>query len=129
MEEGKKLEFPVVEFYLKNDALGDPLINKNHVAMLHLASSDEVREIERQALKINQILVKFFDSRDLILVDFKLEFGLYKGKVILGDEICPDTCRIWDKKTLEKLDKDRFRRDMGKVEEAYREVFNRVISG
>jgi phosphoribosylaminoimidazole-succinocarboxamide synthase len=128
MDEGTKLEFPLVEHYLKNDALGDPFINDQHIALLRLATPEELKTIENLALKINQILVKFFDSRNLILVDFKLEFGLFKGKVVLGDEICPDTCRIWDKQSLEKLDKDRFRRDMGKVEEAYQEVFKRVTS-
>lgn len=128
IQEGTKLEFPVVEYYLKNDALGDPIINDQHIALLKLASAEELSSIQKLALKINQILIRYFDSKKLILVDFKLEFGLFKGKVILGDEICPDTCRIWDKESLEKLDKDRFRRDMGKVEEAYQEVFHRITS-
>jgi phosphoribosylaminoimidazole-succinocarboxamide synthase len=129
IDEGTKLAFPVVEYYLKNDALGDPFINNQHVAMLHLAAPEELIKIDQLALQINQILIRFFDSRGLILVDFKLEFGVYKGNIVLGDEICPDTCRIWDKVSLEKLDKDRFRRDMGKVEEAYQEVFRRVTAG
>jgi phosphoribosylaminoimidazole-succinocarboxamide synthase len=128
IEEGTKLAFPIVEYYLKNDALGDPMINDHHVAMLNLATPEQLKTLDRLALQINEILIRFFDSRSLILVDFKLEFGEYKGNVVLGDEICPDTCRIWDKESLEKLDKDRFRRDMGKVEEAYQEVFRRVTA-
>jgi len=128
IEEGTRLEFPIVEYFLKNDALGDPFINDQHIALLKLATPEEMSDIQKLALKINQILVKFFDSKNLILVDFKLEFGLLNGKIVLGDEICPDTCRIWDKESLEKLDKDRFRRDMGKVEEAYQEVFRRITT-
>ncbi|MBI3594376.1 MAG: phosphoribosylaminoimidazolesuccinocarboxamide synthase [Nitrospirae bacterium] len=128
IEEGTNLAFPVVEYYLKNDALGDPFINNQHVALLHLATPEELKKIDQLAVQINQVLIRFFDSRGLILVDFKLEFGVYKGNIVLGDEICPDTCRIWDKVSLEKLDKDRFRRDMGKVEEAYQEVFRRVTA-
>ena len=128
IEEGKILEFPLVEFYLKNDALGDPLINDHHVELLHLTPKENLKTIEKMALKINQILQKFFDSKNLILVDFKLEFGFFKGQILLGDEICPDTCRLWDKTSLEKMDKDRFRRDMGKVEEAYQEVYRRVTT-
>ncbi|MHB8482456.1 MAG: phosphoribosylaminoimidazolesuccinocarboxamide synthase [Nitrospiria bacterium] len=128
LEEGKRLEFPLIEFYLKNDALGDPLINNHHVELLHLTPKENLKTIENLALRINRILMKFFDSRNLILVDFKLEFGVFRGQIILGDEICPDTCRLWDKVSLEKMDKDRFRRDMGKVEEAYQEVYRRVTS-
>ncbi len=128
IEEGKPLEFPLIEFYLKNDALGDPLINDHHVELLHLTPQENLKTLEKLALKINQVLTKFFDSRNLILVDFKLEFGFFHDQIILGDEICPDTCRLWDKTSLEKMDKDRFRRDMGKVEEAYQEVFRRVTS-
>ncbi|MBI1820855.1 MAG: phosphoribosylaminoimidazolesuccinocarboxamide synthase [Nitrospirae bacterium] len=128
IEEGKSLEFPLIEFYLKNDALGDPLINDHHVELLHLTTKENLKTIEKLALKINQVLTKFFDSRNLILVDFKLEFGFFHDQIVLGDEICPDTCRLWDKTSLEKMDKDRFRRDMGKVEEAYQEVYRRVTS-
>ena len=128
IEEGKKLEFPIVELFLKNDALGDPFINDQHVALLRLATPEQLEILRSLALKINGILSRFFDDRKMILVDFKLEFGVYKDKVVLGDEICPDTCRIWDKDSLEKMDKDRFRRDMGKIEEAYQEVFRRVTT-
>ena len=128
IEEGKSLEFPLVEYYLKNDALGDPILNDRHIALLHLATPDQMSTIEEMALKINKILIRFFDSRNILLVDFKLEFGIFKGKMVLGDEICPDTCRLWDKTSMEKMDKDRFRKDMGKVEEAYQEVFRRVVS-
>jgi phosphoribosylaminoimidazole-succinocarboxamide synthase len=128
IEEGKKLDFPITEYYLKNDALGDPMINEDHIDLLHLTSGEHLKTIKQTALRINQILVRFFDSKNMILVDFKIEFGLFKGEVILGDEICPDTCRLWDKHSLEKMDKDRFRRDMGKVEEAYQEVYRRVTT-
>ena len=127
IEEGKRLDAPLVEYYLKNDALGDPLINEGHIAMLRLTTPENLKTIEGLDLKINQVLSRFFDSRNILLVDFKLEFGLFHDKVILGDEICPDTCRLWDKTSLEKMDKDRFRRDMGKVEEAYQEVCKRVL--
>jgi phosphoribosylaminoimidazole-succinocarboxamide synthase len=126
IEEGTPARFPIVEFYYKNDALGDPLIIEDHIRALGLATEGQTQSMKAYALRINNILKEFFDKRDIILVDFKLEFGMHKGHLLLGDEIAPDTCRLWDKKTLEKLDKDRFRRDLGRVEEAYQEVLKRV---
>lgn len=126
LEEGMPLKEPALEFFYKNDALGDPMINENHIRLLDLARPHEVRAIEKRALLVNDLLRKFLDERDLILVDFKLEFGRHHGQLLLGDEITPDGCRLWDKKTLEKMDKDRFRRDLGQVEEAYQEVYRRI---
>jgi phosphoribosylaminoimidazole-succinocarboxamide synthase len=126
LEEGMVLPRPVLEHCYKNDELGDPMVNAYHILALGWASEAELGEIERLAFRVNDLLKEFFDTRDLILVDFKLEFGRHHGKILLGDEICPDTCRFWEKRTLEKLDKDRFRRDLGKVEEAYQEVCRRV---
>lgn len=126
LEEGMPLNEPVLEFFYKNDALGDPMINDDHIRLLDLASPHELRAIEKRALLVNDLLRKFLDERDLILVDFKLEFGRHHGQLLLGDEITPDGCRLWDKKTLEKMDKDRFRRDLGQVEEAYKEVYRRI---
>ena len=126
MEEGGALSIPVLEHYYKSDPLGDPMINLFHIHALDMATDSEMKEIERLSFRVNEVLKKFFDERDLILVDFKLEYGRHHGKILLGDEICPDTCRLWEKGTLEKLDKDRFRRDLGKVEEAYQEVCRRV---
>lgn len=126
LEEGRTLSSPVLEYYYKSDALGDPMINESHIRALGWATEEELREIERLSLRINDLLRDFFDRRRLILVDFKLEFGRHHGRILLGDEICPDTCRFWEKGTLEKMDKDRFRRDLGKVEEAYQEVCRRV---
>ena len=123
---GEPLSPPLLELYYKNDALGDPLINEDHVRMMGLAKEDEIQVIKKYAHRINEILFPFFEQRGMILVDFKLEFGLKGGTVYLGDEICPDTCRFWDKETHESMDKDRFRRDLGKVEEAYLEVFRRI---
>lgn len=127
VEEGVPLKKPVVEFYYKDDALGDPLINDYHIAVLGLAKPAEMKKIAELALKVNGVLKPYFDKRGVILVDFKLEFGRHKGKILLGDEISPDTCRFWDKKTKEKLDKDRFRRDLGDVEGAYQEMLRRVV--
>ncbi len=124
--EGKELSCPVIEFYLKNDALHDPMVNHDHIRVLGLAAPDQVAVMEAVALRVNGILKSFLRKRGLILVDFKLEFGLYHGKVILADEISPDTCRFWDEKTGDKLDKDRFRRDMGGLLEAYREILKRI---
>ncbi len=126
-EEGRLLHHTVVEFYYKNDALGDPLLNWDHIQELELATPETLRELRQTALSINGVLKQFFADRNLELVDFKLEFGYRDGEIVLGDEISPDTCRFWDKKTGERLDKDRFRRDLGKVEEAYREVLKRVV--
>ncbi len=126
LEEGIVLKKPVFEYHYKEDKLHDPLINDYHVRALGIATDKELETITKYSFKINDVLRKFFDSKGLILVDFKLEFGRYKKKIILADEISPDTCRLWDKRTKEKLDKDRFRRDMGNVEEAYQEVLKRV---
>ncbi len=128
LEEGGDLPSPVVELYYKDDALGDPMINDDHVVVFGWATAEDLRHIKQEALKINQVMRKFFLERGILLVDFKLEFGrAVSGEVLLGDEICPDTCRFWDAKTREKLDKDRFRRDLGGVEEAYQEVYRRVV--
>lgn len=125
--EGEVLKKPVLEFCYKNDDLGDPMINRYHAEAVGIATSEEIDEITAQAFKINTLLQTLFDECGLTLVDFKIEFGrLPNGKVILADEISPDTCRLWDKETNEKLDKDRFRRDLGNVEEAYQEVLNRL---
>lgn len=126
LEEGKSLKTPVLEHCYKSDPLGDPMINEFHIRALGWATDEEIEEIERLSFRVNDLLKDFFDKRDLILVDFKLEFGRHHGKIYLGDEICPDTCRFWEKGTLEKLDKDRFRRDLGRVEDAYQEVCRRV---
>ena len=126
IEEGIVLKAPLLEYHYKKDALHDPLINDDHIEMLGLATKKEMQEIKDYSFKINDLLKDFFDKVDLKLVDFKLEFGRHKGKILLGDEISPDTCRLWDKKTNEKLDKDRFRRDLGKIEEAYQEVLKRI---
>ncbi|MBN2259438.1 MAG: phosphoribosylaminoimidazolesuccinocarboxamide synthase [Clostridiales bacterium] len=126
VEEGILLPFPTVEFSYKNDDLGDPLINDSHALALGLATEEQIELIKTYALKINQLMQKYFLERNIKLIDFKLEFGLFKGEVILADEISPDTCRFWDKDTNEKLDKDRFRRDLGNVEDAYQEIMNRL---
>lgn len=126
LEEGTPLSQPVLEHCYKSDPLGDPMVNESHILALGWASEAELKQIQALAFRVNEVLKEFFDRRNLILVDFKLEFGRHHGKVYLGDEICPDTCRLWEKGTLEKLDKDRFRRDLGKVEDAYQEVCRRV---
>ncbi|NTV47489.1 MAG: phosphoribosylaminoimidazolesuccinocarboxamide synthase [Chlorobiales bacterium] len=125
--EGTELPYPIVELYLKNDALGDPLMNEYHATLLGIATAEELETLKQMGLKINGVLRDFFAKRELRLVDFKLEFGRHKGEILLGDEISPDTCRFWDAKTGEKLDKDRFRFDLGHVEEAYQEVHHRVF--
>lgn len=127
LEEGTPLSRPVVEYYYKSDELGDPLINDDHISVAGLATPEEMQFIKSTALKVNEILKAQLDTKNLDLVDFKLEFGRYAGNVILGDEISPDTCRFWDKTTKKKLDKDRFRRDLGNVEEAYMEIKRRLI--
>jgi phosphoribosylaminoimidazole-succinocarboxamide synthase len=124
--EGTPLSEPLLELYYRNDELHDPMINENHARIFGFANEAQLKEINRQAHIINQVLTDFFAGIDIILVDFKLEFGLWQDKVILGDEISPETCRLWDKTTLEKLDKDRFRRDLGKEAEAYQEVVKRI---
>lgn len=127
LDEGIVLKEPVLEYHYKEDKLHDPLINEYHVRALGIATDKELETIDKYSLKVNEELQKFFLSKGIILVDFKLEFGRFKGEIILADEISPDTCRLWDKDTKEKLDKDRFRRDMGGVEEAYEEVLRRMI--
>jgi len=124
-----KLKKTVLEFSLKDDALHDPMINHYHIYALELATPAEMAQMEEAALKINEILVPYLEEKKLALVDFKLEFGRHNDKVILGDEISPDTCRFWDMGSGEKLDKDRFRRDLGGVMEAYREVLSRLEGG
>lgn len=126
LPEGTSLSCPVLEFYYKDDKLGDPMINDYHVRALDLATPEQVEKLKDMALKVNEILLAYLSDKKIDLVDFKLEFGLHNGEVILGDEISPDTCRFWDRDTREKLDKDRFRRDLGSVEEAYAEVFRRL---
>ncbi|HWR42996.1 phosphoribosylaminoimidazolesuccinocarboxamide synthase [Sporomusa sp.] len=125
-EEGRKLPTTVIELYYKDDELGDPLINDYHIKALGLATPEQVETMEKYALKINEILSAFLKDKKMELIDFKLEFGVHKGEVLLGDEISPDTCRFWDSETGQKLDKDRFRRDLGNVEEAYQEVLKRL---
>jgi phosphoribosylaminoimidazole-succinocarboxamide synthase len=127
LEEGLKLNSTVLEFSYKNDELGDPMINDYHIKAIGIATEQEVAEITKMAFKINDILSEYLLSKGILLVDFKLEFGkTLEGEIILADEISPDTCRFWDAVTHEKMDKDRFRRDMGKVEEGYIEVLKRL---
>lgn len=127
MEEGTPLPHPVVEFYYKNDALGDPLVNPSHIKVLGAASEADLAELERIGLLVNGILRAYLRERGVILVDFKLEFGRTpEGTILLADEISPDTCRFWDAETGDKLDKDRFRRDLGNVEGAYQEMLKRL---
>lgn len=128
VEEGIVFKEPTIEFSYKNDELGDPLINSYQAIALGLATREEIEEIKEMAFKINEILKEYFLSLNVKLVDFKLEFGkLSDGKIVLADEISPDTCRFWDAQTNEKLDKDRFRRDLGGVEDAYNEMMKRVF--
>lgn len=129
IEDGKVLSHPLVEFYYKDDALGDPLINDEHCVILDLVKAQNELEILKSiARHVNEILKTFFDKRDLKLVDFKLEFGrLDNGEIILADEISPDSCRFWDKHTHKKLDKDRFRENLGSVKVAYEEVLRRIL--
>lgn len=126
VEEGIVLPFPTVEFSYKDDDLGDPLMNEYHALALELATKEQIETIKAYAFEINKIMKEFFLERNIKLVDFKLEFGVHKGEVILADEISPDTCRFWDSETNKKLDKDRFRRDLGDVEEAYQEIMKRL---
>ena len=128
VEEGIRFENPTIEFSYKNDELGDPLLNEYHALALKLATREEIDQIKAMAFKVNELLREFFDKCGVELIDFKLEFGrLSDGTVVLADEISPDTCRFWDKNTHEKLDKDRFRRDLGNVEDAYQEMMKRVL--
>ena len=128
VEEGVVFDEPTIEFSYKNDDLGDPLINSYHARALKLATREEIDTIVRLAFQVNKVLQEFFLTIGIKLVDFKLEFGrLSDGTIVLADEISPDTCRLWDKETNEKLDKDRFRRDLGNVEGAYQEVMGRLL--
>lgn len=126
LAEGIVLKEPVLEYHYKEDKLHDPLMNDYHIRAIGLAKHKELDFIATTSFKVNNILKSFFERRNVDLVDFKLEFGKHKGKILLGDEISPDTCRFWDKDTKEKLDKDRFRRDLGKIEEAYQEMLKRI---
>ena len=126
VEEGRELKCPTLEFSLKDDALNDPLINDSHILALGVATEEELKAIRDMAYKVNELLKAYFLKIGVKLIDFKIEAGRYQGRILLADEISPDTCRLWDAKTNEKLDKDRFRRDMGGVEEAYQEMFKRV---
>ncbi|NMW18112.1 MAG: phosphoribosylaminoimidazolesuccinocarboxamide synthase [Chlorobiaceae bacterium] len=125
--EGTVLEKPIVELYLKDDDLDDPLMNESHAVALGVATLEELEVLKNRAEAVNAVLKKFFAERKLKLVDFKLEFGRHNGEILLGDEISPDTCRFWDLETNEKMDKDRFRFDLGGVEDAYSEVQRRVL--
>jgi phosphoribosylaminoimidazole-succinocarboxamide synthase len=126
-KEGQILDKPLIEFYLKDDAKNDPMIDETYILSNGLATSEDLRIISRMAGKVNALLKSFFMRRALKLVDFKLEFGRARNKIFLADEISPDTCRLWDVKTDKKMDKDRFRQDLGGIEEAYEEVLRRVL--
>lgn len=128
LPEGTKLKQTVLEFSYKDDALGDPMVNDYHIFAMELATPEELKLISDYALKINQILSDYLKDLNIELIDFKLEFGkLSDGTIVLADEISPDTCRFWDSVTKEKLDKDRFRRDLGNVEDAYQEIMKRLM--
>lgn len=127
LAEGTKLSSTVLEYSYKNDELGDPMINDYHIAAMGLATPEEMAEIAEYSFQINDILSAYLKESNIELIDFKLEFGRFKGQIILADEISPDTCRFWDTRTGQKLDKDRFRRDLGDVEEAYQEVLSRLM--
>lgn len=127
IEEGTKLKRPTLEFSYKNDALGDPFINDYYALGLGLATEEEIAKITEYAFRINAFMIDYFKKANIDLIDFKTEFGRFHGEIILADEISPDTCRFWDSTTHEKLDKDRFRRDMGGVEDAYNEMMRRIL--
>lgn len=127
MEEGLPLSRPIVEFYYKDDDLGDPILTEDHIEILALASEKEVEVLKEKALQVNRVLSQFFKELGIVLIDFKLEFGKdANGNILLADEISPDTCRLWDEKTKEKLDKDVFRRDLGDLTEAYETILARL---
>jgi phosphoribosylaminoimidazole-succinocarboxamide synthase len=126
LEEGKDLNPPTFEFFLKNDDLGDPMINEFHIRSFGWAEAEHVGRMKELTFQVNDVLKALFDAGNMVLVDYKLEFGLYEGRVILGDEFTPDGCRLWDKETRKKLDKDRFRQGLGGVVEAYEEVGARI---
>ena len=125
--EGTTLACPILEYSYKNDELGDPFINSYYIRALNIATDDEMEQVKTYSFRINEILKAYLDELGIELIDFKLEFGRFDGTVILADEISPDTCRFWDKSTGKKLDKDRFRRDLGDVEEAYHEIIRRLM--
>lgn len=125
--EGTTLACPILEYSYKNDDLGDPFINSYYIRALSIATDEEMEQVKNYSFQINDILKSYLDGFGIELIDFKLEFGRFDGKVILADEISPDTCRFWDKATGKKLDKDRFRRDLGDVEEAYQEIISRLM--
>lgn len=127
VEEGRALNKAVLEFSYKNDDLGDPLINDDHILALGLATEEQLATVRDYAFRVNDALKEFFLARELKLIDFKIEFGIHDGEIILADEVSPDTCRLWDVHTNEKMDKDRFRRDLGNVEETYQNVLDRVM--
>lgn len=128
LPEGTKLAKTVLEFCYKDDALGDPMVNEYHIAAMQIATKEELDKITEYSFKVNEILTDYLKDLGIELIDFKLEFGRTSdGKIILADEISPDTCRFWDSKTHEKLDKDRFRRDLGGVEDAYKEILKRLL--
>ncbi|MDD6308775.1 MAG: phosphoribosylaminoimidazolesuccinocarboxamide synthase [Clostridia bacterium] len=125
--EGTKLACPVLEFCFKDDALGDPMVNEYHILATEIATKEEVEKLTKMAFRINEVMKDYFKTVGIELIDFKIEFGkTAEGEIILADEISPDTCRFWDSETMEKLDKDRFRRDLGGVEDAYLEVYRRL---
>ena len=126
IEDGMELNPPVFEFFLKNDELHDPMINEYHIETFGWATADSVNKMKELTFKVNAVLIKIFADAGMILVDYKLEFGLFKGEVVLGDEFSPDGCRLWDAETRKKLDKDRFRQGLGGVIEAYEEVAKRI---
>lgn len=126
IEEGTPCKRPILEFCYKNDDLGDPFVNEDQILALDWATEEQIALIRKYAMKVNEVLKKFLADKKVTLVDFKLEFGVHNGEVLLGDEISPDTCRFWDSETNEKLDKDRFRRDLGNVEDAYKEMLFRI---
>ena len=127
LPEGTKMPCTVLEYCYKSDELGDPMVNDYHIAALGLATKDEMDTIAAYSFQINEIMTAYLKQFDIELIDFKLEFGRFHGQIILADEISPDTCRFWDSKTGEKLDKDRFRRDLGNVEDAYQEILKRLM--
>ncbi|MDD4311591.1 MAG: phosphoribosylaminoimidazolesuccinocarboxamide synthase [Eubacteriales bacterium] len=127
VEEGTNLACPILEYSYKNDDLGDPFINSYYIRALNIATDEEMEQVKNYSFQINDILKSYLDGFGIELIDFKLEFGRFDGKVILADEISPDTCRFWDKATGKKLDKDRFRRDLGDVEDAYHEIISRLM--
>ncbi len=126
VEEGLQLNPPTFELFLKNDALGDPFINESHVQAFGWATLEQLAQMKAYSFKVNEVLSKLFDDAGLLLVDFKLEFGVFHGQIVLGDEFSPDGCRLWDKETRKKMDKDRFRQGLGGVIEAYEEVAQRL---